>query len=259
MEEDRKKKIKKRMLQVAVCLFMAYILVAVVSFTHRTENTICRDVILVIKDPVNTGFVTKHEIMDLLQREKLDPKGQPMDRINTHTIEQALSKHILIDRVECYKTTSGKLCMEINQRIPILRIMSRNGENYYIDNKGKIMPVNVKTTAHLPVVTGNVDKLFAMSHLYELGLLLYRDKFWDAQIEQINVLPRGEIELVPRVGDHIIFLGTTDRLEQKFDRLKQFYLKALNTVGWNKYSRINLEFTNQIVCTKREEQPSDKK
>ncbi|KAA6337067.1 hypothetical protein EZS27_014819 [termite gut metagenome] len=242
------------MIQVAVLLFTVYIVVAVVSFTHRIENTVCRDVILVIKDSVNAGFVTKHEIMDMLQREKLNPKDKPMDKINTHTIEEALSKHILIDRVECYKTLSGKLCIEINQRIPILRIMSRNGENYYIDNKGKVMPVHVKTIAHLPVVTGNVDKLFAMNNLYKLGLFLYTDKFWDAQIEQINVLPKGEIELVPRVGEHIIFLGTTDRLEQKFDRLKKFYLKALNKVGWSKYSRINLEFDNQIVCTKREEE-----
>ncbi|KAA6337128.1 hypothetical protein EZS27_014763 [termite gut metagenome] len=246
------------MVQVAVVLFTAYIITALVSFTHRIENTVCRDVIFIIKDPVNAGFVTKHDIMDMLQREKLNPKDKPMDKINAHTIEEALSKHILIDRVECYKTLSGKIRIEINQRIPVLRVMSRNGENYYIDNKGKIMPVNVKTIAHLPVVTGYVDKAFAVNNLYALGMLLYTDTFWSAQIEQINVLPRGEIELVPRVGEHIIFLGTTDRLEQKFRRLKEFYLKALNTVGWNKYSRINLEFKNQIVCTKREQAPGSK-
>ena len=31
---------------------------------------------------------------------------------------------------------SGKLCIEVTQRIPILRVMSANGENYYLDNKG---------------------------------------------------------------------------------------------------------------------------
>jgi cell division protein FtsQ len=252
MEENRKRKIKKRILQIGVWLFTAYLIAAVIFFTHRIENTVCHDVILIIKDSVNAGFITKREITDILQRAKLDPKNKLMDIVETRAIEETLSKHVLIDRVECYKTLSGKLCVEVNQRIPILRIISRNGENYYIDNKGKVMPVNIKSVTHLPVVTGSVDKSFATNTLYKLGLFLYKNKFWDAQIEQINVLSKEEIELVPRVGDHIIFFGTAENLEKKFDRLQKFYLQALNKVGWNKYSHINLEFENQIVCTKRE-------
>ncbi|KAA6339156.1 hypothetical protein EZS27_012884 [termite gut metagenome] len=250
MKEDKKKQIKKRILQITVLLFTVYIFTVVISFNHRIDNLICRDVIFIIKDSVNVGFVTKRDITDMLQKANLNPKDKSMDVINTSFIEKTLSKHILIDRVECYKTLSGKLCIEINQRIPILRIMGNNDENYYIDNKGKVMPMNVKCIVHLPVVTGDVDKTFAMNELYKLGLFLYNNKFWDAQIEQINVLPKGEIELVPRVGEHIIFLGNANRMEQKFERLKKFYLKALNKVGWNKYSRINLEFENQIICTK---------
>ena len=47
-------------------------------------------------------------------------------------------------------------------------------------------------------------------------------------------------------------LGKLDNFENKLARLKEFYKKGLNQVGWNKYSRINLEFSNQIICTKRE-------
>ena len=82
-------------------------------------------------------------------------------------MEQALSKHPLIDEVECYKTPSGKLCIEVTQRIPILRIMSANGENYYLDNKGTVMPPDAKCVAHRAIVTGNVEKSFAMRDLYK--------------------------------------------------------------------------------------------
>lgn len=60
--------------------------------------------------------------------------------MRTKTLERELAKHPLIDQVECYKTPSGKLCIEVTQRIPILRVMSANGENYYLDNKGIVMP-----------------------------------------------------------------------------------------------------------------------
>ena len=81
---------------------------------------------------------------------------------------------------------------------------------------------------------------------------MQNNPFWDAQIEQIHVLPGKDIELVPRVGDHIVYLGKLEHFEDKLDRLKTFYGKALNEVGWNKYSRISLEFSNQIICTKHQ-------
>ena len=46
-------------------------------------------------------------------------------------------------------------------------------------------------------------------------------------------------------------LGKLDNYEQKLKRLKTFYTKALNEVGWNKYSRISVEFSNQVICTKK--------
>ncbi len=175
-----------------------------------------------------------------------------MERISTKSLERELGKHPLIDEAECYKTPSGKICVEVTQRIPILRVMDANGGNYYLDNKGTVMPPEAKCVAHRVIVTGNVEKSFAMKDLYKFGVFLHNNKFWDAQIEQIHVLPDRNIELVPRVGDHLIYLGKLDNFENKLARLKEFYKKGLNQVGWNKYSRINLEFSNQIICTKRE-------
>lgn len=79
--------------------------------------------------------------------------------------------------------------------------------------------------------------------------------FWNNQIEQIYV-SRGKknervIEIVPRVGDHIVYLGTINNFEKKLNNLKIFYDKAIKTVGWNKYAKVNLEYENQIICTKR--------
>ena len=78
-----------------------------------------------------------------------------------------------------------------------------------------------------------------------------QDKFWQNQIVQINVLADGTLELVPRVGDHIIYLGMPVGVERKLERMRKFYLYGLNKAGWNKYSYISVEFDNQIICKKR--------
>ena len=245
--------IKRILLSIVLLLVIAYLVVAITAFNRKPAGLVCRDVELVVKDSVYAGFITKKEVAAILEKKGISPIGKDLDRIRTKTLEQILSKHPLIDRVECYKTPSGKLCIEVTQRIPILRIMSSNGENYYLDNKGTVMPPDAKCVAHLAVVTGNVEKSFAMKDLYKFGVFLQNNPFWEAQIVQINVLPGKEIELVPRVGNHIIYLGKLEHFEDKLKRLKTFYEKGLNQVGWNKYSRISLEFGNQIICTKKKQ------
>jgi cell division protein FtsQ len=80
---------------------------------------------------------------------------------------------------------------------------------------------------------------------------MQEEELWNAQIEQIQVTAGGEVELIPRVGNHIIALGQPSDYAQKFDKLKIFYEKGLDEVGWDRYSRINLNYGNQVIATKK--------
>lgn len=242
--------LKKILLTIVLLLITAYLLVAITAFNRKPAGATCTDIELVIKDTAYVGFVTTKEIAAILTKKKLNPVGKNMDEIRTAELEEALATQPLIDRVECYKTPSHKICVEVTQRIPILHVINSRGENYYLDNKGTVMPSDAKCTALVPLATGFIDKTFAVSGLYPFGMYLQNDPFWEAQIEQIHVLPDRSIELVPRVGDHIIYLGKAEDYERKLSRVKKFYRKALNKVGWNKYGRINVEFSNQIICTR---------
>ena len=73
----------------------------------------------------------------------------------------------------------------------------------------------------------------------------------ETSLEQIYVHPDKEVELIPRVGNHRILLGTFDHFEEKLANLRLFYEQAIPKMGWEKYSIINLKYRNQIVCTKR--------
>lgn len=244
--------IKKLFILLFLVLITVYLVIAVTTLNAKSEEETCEGMELVINDSIDYGFITKKEIIRTLVKQKISPIGQKMNEINTRQLEDALKQHPLIGNVECYRIPNGRIGIEVTQRIPILRIMASNGENYYLDEKGKTMPT-ANNAANVAIVTGHVNKAFAEKELYELGLFLKDNPFWNAQIQQINVTPTKELELVPRVGDHIIFIGKPGNYENKFERLKIFYQKGLNQIGWNKYSRISLEFDNQIICTKKEE------
>lgn len=236
-----------------VCLsFVAtYLLLAVTMFNAEPADVLCRELSLVINDSVSNHFVSKKEITQLLEQKKLSPIGKKVSEVSTRAIEEALKEHPLIQGVACYRTPSQHIGIRITQRMPIMRVIPNSGNSYYIDSKGEIMPL-ANTPAHVVVATGNITREFATKELFDLANYLQKSPLWKAQITQIHVTANKELELVPQVGEHIIFLGKPKEFKEKFARLKTFYTKGLNEVGWNKYSRISLEFSNQIICTKKE-------
>jgi cell division protein FtsQ len=245
-------KILRKILQIILLTAVAgYLAMAVTAFNRKPADAVCHDIRLVVKDSVNAGFVTKKEIADLLTKKGINPVGRPMNHILCQTLERELERHPLIAAVDCYKTVGDDLCVEVSQRIPILRVLADDGGSYYVDAKGVVIPPDAKCVAHLPVATGKIEKSFATTKLYQFALFLQHDKFWNAQIEQINILPNHTMELIPRVGDHILYLGVPDDYRTKLARAKRFYEEALNRIGWNKYARISVEFDNQIICTKK--------
>ena len=243
--------LKKIFVFLFLILISVYLVIAVTVLNGKPVGQTCSGMELVINDSIDYGFISKREVLRLLNSKKLSPIGKNIGDINIRQLEDELKQHPLIGNAECYHTPGNRIGIEITQRIPILRVMAANGEHYYIDEKGKTMPIP-NSAANVAIATGYIDKSFATKELYELGMFLQKHPLWKAQIQQINVTPGKELELVPQVGDHIIFLGKPGNYENKFDRLKTFYKKGLNEIGWNKYSRISLEFNNQIICTKKE-------
>ena len=213
------------------------------------DDLVCKGIHVEVVDTLERHYLTDKDILQILNRDKLAPVGEKISKIKTDDIKKRLEENRLIKKVDCFKTIDGTIMIKIHQRIPILRVFS-SGKSYYVDNEGEIMPVPRNFAAYVPVATGNIEDKFAKEKLYEFASFLIKDKFWNSQIEQINVASNYDIELIPRVGNHQIILGDINDYKENLDKLRLFYEKGLNKIGWNRYSIINLKYKNQIVCTK---------
>ena len=171
--------------------------------------------------------------------------------MSCRAIEKVLGGVPLIASSECYKTIAGYVVVEVECRRPILRIMADSGDSFYLDEEGEVIEYIARPT-YIPVATGHISRDFARQELLTLAQFLRADDLWNAQIEQIYVTPREEIELIPRVGNHTIVLGRPGNYAYKFDKLRTFYEKGLSEVGWDRYSRINIDYNNQVVGTKKQ-------
>ena len=255
---------KKTIIILLDIIIGVYLIFAFTKLNKPDEaDKICTKVNINIQDEMTNGFLDAKEIKKRLEAKKIYPLEKPLKEVNARTIEETLKQSPFVKSAECYKTQDGLVDINLTQRMPIVRIKSINNEDYYIDDHNQVMP-NTKYTSDLIIATGYINKWYAKKYISVLSKALMTNELWRNQIEQINVLQDRGIELVPRVGNHIIYLGNlpesnvaeerenniVEFVNKKMTRLEDFYKYGLSQAGWNKYSYINMEFDNQIICKK---------
>lgn len=257
----------KHIVQISACLLL---LVLVLLSLNKFHNTTCNNLEVTIDSSPDTYFIDENGVIEMIHWDTIS--GYKMDSVDIYAIHNTLKDNPYIRNVSIYKTISGVLKIDIQQRKPIIMVLGNN-QSYYVDTDGYIFSTSPNYNARLVVVNGfindvydfNKSKLYSVDHgvdknlqstttsLYQLAKLIVADDFWRDQIEQIYVNKFGEFELVPMIGSQILDIGTIDEYDKKMYVLKQFYQKAMNRVGWNTYSQISVKYKGQIVCKRRDD------
>jgi len=233
------------------CIAVIGMIIAITMFSStKSENAVCSKVTIAIMDSATYHFVTADELHQLLKNKGIKMQGERMKNISLPTINQCILQNPFVARLECYKTPNHQLKINVWQRHPIVEIMGKT--NYYLDETIHKLPVGGERTALVLIVSGNVNDSLLQNRFFPLIKAIHDDPFWNAQIEQIYFQNDSTIELVPRLGDCIIRLGTMDRYQQKMNKLMEFYQQALAHVGWNRYSYIDLQYKDRVICTKKD-------
>lgn len=252
-----------------VTLFLALVLLTNFS-SNKTNETLCSDIkvkITAIND--ETKFISEEDVLTKIKSIAGNIKGQPIESLNIENLEKGLFQLPHTEKAKVYKNMYGELMVNIHQKEAIARIMMPNGRGFYLDKQGCYIPLSKNHAALTLVFTGSIPKAglgqcnvdilnnkeladeSLMDDIYQLANYIHENSFWRAQIQQIHVDENFEFQLIPRVGSHIIELGKVYHLEEKLKKLKIFYTQGLPYNGWNKYSKINLKFKDQVVCTKK--------
>lgn len=258
-----------KVLNISIWVVLIGLIVVALGFSRKSEGeTVFENPIINIDYGTDNRFISEEDILSQIIS-STDTGSLLLSNFSVNQIEEKLNNNHSIKDAQVYKTVNGKLFVNVKQRRPIVRVFSRN-DSYYIDEKGKLMPLSNKYTARLLVVNGNLNEPFAkryrfnygnlsdslstktiLDDIYKLANYIDKSEFWKAQIEQIAVNKVSEFELIPKVGNHKIVFGEITNLEGKFEKLMIFYKKGLAKTGWNEYSEINLKYKSQVVCKKR--------
>jgi len=196
----------------------------------------------------NTNFVRQETVNKLLIENKTDLRSIRLEQLNLNKLEFSINQNPMIEKSEVYSSVDGVLRAEVVTRTPVGRYYGKS-RSYYIDQKGKEMPLSPNHTARVPLVFGNV-KPQILPKLTQVLKQIHADTFLKKNIVGVTVLDDENLELTSRNYDYIIEFGKMIRIERKLMNYKAFFQKAVNDRTIEKYKRINLRFTKQVVCTR---------
>ncbi|MDB4401840.1 cell division protein FtsQ/DivIB [Algibacter sp.] len=171
----------------------------------------------------------------------------PKETLVLNELEKALKSNPMIKTAEVYVAVNGKLNAEIEQKTPIARVSTN--ASYYIDDEGSSMPLSKNYSARVPLVTGYVEKN-NLKKVFKIARKINKDEFLKKHVFEIHQDINMNLYLRLRKCDFIVQLGDGEFLDKKINNLKAFYKQNQKNNTLNKYSQVNLQFENQVICTK---------
>ncbi|MFH4964896.1 hypothetical protein V8G69_07820 [Gaetbulibacter sp. M235] len=195
----------------------------------------------------NNLFVTHETVSKLLIQNQRSVKNMAKETLDLNQLEKSLNSNPMIKSAEVYVAVNGTVKADIEQKTPIARVSTT--ESYYVDDEGFFMPLSNNFTARVPLVTGFVKKN-DLKNVYSVANKIKNDDFLMKNVIEIRQDSDMTIYLKLRQCKFEVKLGDVNFLDKKINNLKAFYQKNLQDRTLNNYSKVNLQFDNQVVCTK---------
>ena len=266
-------------------LIILYFVFASNLSERRQRGDVIERVNVVVKDSAIQRVITPSMVLGWFSSEKFQLVNVETSKLNTMEVAKFIMQHKFVRNVSVYVDMMGNLSIDIEQRRPIARFNTANGYSFYVTSDNYILPLQSHEVIYVPIITGDftppfnskfvgdwtaenegVEKKMSKNYNFFKKLINFvnvtrEDLFLSSHIVQMNILGRGsisgtfpleesEIELVPRVGNHIIRLGELSDVERKLRKLMSFYKHSANSDIWSTQTYINLEYDGQVVCTK---------
>jgi cell division protein FtsQ len=234
-------------------LLLVLSLLIILGFSgNYYHNKICQKLHIQIDYNGGNFFLDEQDIQSLLDssgREFL--LNTPYRLINTKQLERRIKANPFVENCSISKKLNGELAVFVQIARPVVRVLSPK-ESFYLDKKGKKIPLSKKYTPHCLVLSldnAYFDFKTKESDKKLLALLNFitSSESLSTQITQID--KKGEnLSMYLLFSNAEIIFGDLNDWESKLKKLEIVYRHILPRKGWNTYKKITLRYHQQVVC-----------
>ena len=201
--------------------FLGIFVIAIIigGYMFFFEATLCKSISVEILGNSKNQIIDADDIKRIVLKENKNLTGSSLSSVNLSKLEKKIEEHPAVKNAEVFTKINGVLGIKLEQRIPIVRVVSRFGDDFYIGEEGSLMPTSKMGTARVLVASGFINFKYKKNKIsirdtnitkrlidiYAISKEISKDDFLTAQTEQIYVKRVGEYELVPTVGNILCY------------------------------------------------------
>lgn len=234
---------------------------------HRLEN-----VVLTLNSPDSTrGFLDKEEELQKVLRVCDTSKNNEIKKIPVDSVFFMLGRNPWIIKRNVYLTLSYELLVDIEECKPVIRVYNKKGQSVYLDAEGRIFPTNKKYAPHVLIFNGNIDfpsvgnrqahvgdSIYFKTDLprvHALAKYILADDFASCCVRQVFYEKTRQkqyrsILFYLNNTDVCVVFGDDVDVEKKLEKMRRFFMRMQGNPEMENFSKINLNYNNQVVCTK---------
>ena len=162
----------KKALNISLWVIVLGGLLTLLGFVDKEQKSVrCNGLAINIDHASGNFFISEDDVRTTIKNLGYDINEQSICEIDIHTIEAALNHNPVIKNADVYCSINSEVTIEITQKQPLLRVFSNNGESYYIDVEGNLMPLSKKYTSRVLVANGNINEPYALRYHTNMATL----------------------------------------------------------------------------------------
>ena len=248
----------------SILLWVVTAAALVVLFVFARENYLTTPLKSIQLIPAtDTGFVRKTALHEEIERICGNSK---VGTVNMIAIQKVMEDNSWIEDGTSYIDLDGTLNISFKEYEPWFRVYGKGRRSVYVTRDGVVIPSSHVYTPYVLVASGNFE-LRNDSATYRLSDTLDSDRnllnalHWCDAIEgndfvshcigQLYCNKRNQFELTVKGFDGRVIVGDTCDAADKLRRLETFMKQRIDSPETKTLKSINLNYKNQIVCTKR--------
>ena len=98
-------------------------------------------------------FTDQLEVIDLMTDKSADYViGVEMGELNHKVLEKRIETNPFVKDAQVYRDLKGNVLVDVEQSKPIARVFTSGADDRYIDSQGRVLPVNARHTARVPLL-----------------------------------------------------------------------------------------------------------
>ena len=212
------------------------------------------------------GFVDRDSLLNYAELISDIAHQNKISKVDLQRINKMLTDNPWIEEGRAYIDLNDTLFIHAKEYEPVLRVFDNNGRSVYVTAEGVVLPPSPHYTPHLIIASGDFilppntvnidikDTLYQESGIVEAVVIAQavgRDDYLTSHIGQIYRNNDSIFELTVNNLPAKVILGDTSNIDDKLSRLKTLLQKYNNTEELLAYKTLDLNYKNQIVCTKK--------